>query len=133
MGEVLQHPQGRTSRKASKRKGQGKKLTTAHDIYQLLVGEIGIPRREFLYDLRFWEVRRIIRGYRNRDRLKHQLIAECTYAAMFAMRDPKGKTVEDMFPMLFEEEDYELPDISDEEVSDLQADIAAYNAANSKP
>jgi hypothetical protein len=97
------------------------------------VGEIGIPRREFLYDLSFWEVRRIIRGYRNRDSLKHQLIAECTYAAMFAMRDPKGKTVEDLFPMLFEEEDYELPDISDEEVSDLQADIAAYNAANSKP
>ena len=67
------------------------------------------------------------------DRLKHQLIAECTYAAMFAMRDPKGKTVEDLFPMLFEEEDYDLPPISDAEVSDLQADIAAYNAANSKP
>ena len=97
------------------------------------MGEIGIPRREFLYDLRFWEVRRIIRGYRRRDRLKHQLIAECTYAAMFAMRDPKGKTVEDLFPMLFEEEDYDMPDISDEEVSDLQADIVAYNAAKSKP
>ena len=97
------------------------------------MGEIGIPRREFLYDLRFWEVRRIIRGYHNRDRLKHQLIAECTYAAMFAMRDPKGKTVEDLFPMLFEEEDYDMPDISDEEVSDLQADIVAYNAAKSKP
>ena len=96
------------------------------------MGEIGIPRHEFLYDLRFWEVRRIIRGYRQRDRLKHQLIAECTYAAMFAMRDPKGKTVEDLFPMLFEEDDYELPEISDEEVSDLQADIAAYNAANEK-
>ena len=97
------------------------------------MGEIGIPRHEFLYDLRFWEVRRIIRGYRNRDHLKHQMMAECVYAAMFAMRDPKGKTVKDLFPMLFEEEDYELPGISDEEVSDLQADIAAYNAANSKP
>lgn len=97
------------------------------------MGEIGIPRREFLYDLRFWEVRRIIRGYRNRDRLKHQLMAECVYAATYAMRDPKDKTVEDLFPMLFEEDDYELPDISDEEVSDLQADIDAYNAANSKP
>lgn len=94
------------------------------------MGEIGIPRREFLYDLRFWEVRRIIRGYRQRDRLKYQMMAECVYAAMFAMRDPKGKTVEDLFPMLFEEDDDDLPEITDEEVDDLQADMVAYNAAH---
>lgn len=93
------------------------------------MGEIGIPRREFLYDLRFWEVRRIIRGYRQRDRLKHQLIAECTYAAMFAMRDPKGKTVADMFPMLFEEDDDDdEPPISEEEVADMQALMKAFNS-----
>ena len=94
------------------------------------MGEIGIPRREFLYDLRFWEVRRIIRGYRQRDRLKHQLIAECAYAAMFAMRDPKGKTVADMFPMLFEEDDddYDEPPISAEEVKELQSLMKAFNS-----
>ena len=94
------------------------------------MGEIGIPRHEFLYDLRFWEVRRIIRGYRNRDRLKHQLIAECTYAAMFAMRDPKGKTVEDLFPMLFEDDDddYDEPPISEKEVADMQALMKAFNS-----
>lgn len=93
------------------------------------MGEIGIPRREFLYDLRFWEVRRIIRGYRQRDRLKHQLIAECAYAAMYSMRDPQGKTVEDMFPMLFDnddDDDYEPP-ISEEDVTDLLADMEAFN------
>ena len=94
------------------------------------MGEIGIPRREFLYDLRFWEVRRIIRGYRQRDRLKHQLIAECAYAAMFAMRDPKGKTVSDMFPMLFDDDDddYDEPPISEEEVADMQALMKAFNS-----
>ena len=93
------------------------------------MGEIGIPRREFLYDLRFWEVRRIIRGYRRRDWLKHQLMAECVYAATFAMRDPKGKTVSDMFPMLFdEEEDDDEPPITKEDVADLQQLIAAVNA-----
>ena len=47
----------------SKKDGQeGKKLTTAHSIYQLLVGEIGIPRRDFLYEIDFWEVDRIIAG-----------------------------------------------------------------------
>jgi len=91
------------------------------------VGEIGIPRREFLYDLRFWEVRRIIRGYRQRDRLKHQLIAECAYAAMYAMRDSQGKTVEDIFPMLFEDDDYDEPPISEEDVADLLADMEAFN------
>ena len=93
------------------------------------MGEIGIPRREFLYDISFWEVRRIIRGYRQRDRLKHQLIAECAYAAMFAMRDPKGKTVSDMFPMLFEDDDddYDEPPISEEDVADMQAMMDAFN------
>ena len=93
------------------------------------MGEIGIPRREFLYDLRFWEARRIIRGYRRRDTLKHQLIAECAYAAMFAMRDPKGKTVADMFPMLFEDDDddYDEPPISEEDVANMQAMMDAFN------
>lgn len=92
------------------------------------MGEIGIPRREFLYDLRFWEVRRIVRGYRQRDRLKHQLIAECAYNAMYCMRDPQGKRVEDMFPMLFDDDDddYEPP-ISEEDVAGLQADMEAFD------
>ena len=92
------------------------------------MGEIGIPRREFLYDLRFWEVRRIVRGYRQRDRLKNQLIAECAYAAMFAMRDSKGKTVADMFPMLFDtDDDDNEPPISAEDVAELQAVMDALN------
>ena len=89
------------------------------------MGEIGIPRREFLYDISFWEVRRIIRGYRRRDLLKHQLIAECAYNAMYSMRDPQGKTVEDMFPMLFDDDDDEPP-ISEEDVADMQADMEAF-------
>lgn len=100
----------------------------------MVVGEIGISRREFLYDLRFWEVRRIVRGYRRRDRLKHQLMAECVFAAIYAMRDPKGKTVADMFPMLFEDdEDSENePQITEDEVAMLQAEMAAMNAENKK-
>ena len=93
------------------------------------MGEIGIPRREFLYDIRFWEVRRIIRGYRRRDTLKHQLIAECAYTAMYAMRDPKGKTVADIFPMLFEDDDdYDEPPVSEEEVANMQALMKAFNS-----
>jgi hypothetical protein len=93
------------------------------------VGEIGIPRREFLYDLRFWEVRRIIRGYRRRDLLKHQLMAECVYAATYAMRNPKGKTVSDMFPMLFDyDDDDDEPPLSKEDAEELLAVMDAINA-----
>jgi hypothetical protein len=69
------------------------------------VGEIGIPRHEFLYELSYWEVLRIIRGYRRRGRLRDQLIAEAVFAAMHTIRDSKGKTVKDFFPMLFEDPD----------------------------
>ena len=91
------------------------------------MGEIGIPRREFLYDLQFWEVRRIIRGYRQRDRLKHQLMAECVYAATYAMRDPQGKRVEDIFPMLFDDNDDEPP-LTKEDVAELLAEMDAINS-----
>ena len=95
------------------------------------MGEIGIPRREFLYDIRFWEVRRIVRGYRNRDRLKHQLMAECAFAAMFAMRDPKGKTPRDIFPSLFPTDDDDATDsapIDAAEVARLRAMMREENA-----
>lgn len=93
------------------------------------MGEIGIPRREFLFDIQFWEVRRIIRGYRRRDTLKHQLLAECAYSAIYAMRDPKGKTVADMFPTLFEEdgEPEESDTISEADKDDLQQLMATIN------
>jgi hypothetical protein len=91
------------------------------------VGEIGIPRREFLYDIRFWEVRRLIRGYRQRDLLKHQLMAECAYAATYAMRDSQGKTVADMFPMLFDNEEAEEQILSEKERDEMLSLIDEVN------
>ena len=93
----------------------------------MLVGEIGIDRRAFLYDLRYWEVLCIIKGYRRRDWLKLQLMAECTYAAMYAMRDPKGMTPQKMFPELFKVEDEpEAPTITEQDAQDLQDLMANY-------
>ena len=59
-----------------------------------------------------------------------QLLAENVYASTFAFRGSEGKTVKDMFPMLFEDDDdYEMePAITQEEQDDLQALIAAENA-----
>jgi len=75
-------------------------------------------------------VRRIIRGYRRRDRLKLQIMAECAYAAMFAMRDPNGKTAADLFPQLFNDDEEEPEPISEEEQNDL---LDVIRAVNNKP
>ena len=92
------------------------------------MGEIGIPRREFLYDLRYWEANLIFNGYRRRHRLLHQLVAENVYATIHTMRDPKGKTVGDMFPQIFDDDDDEfVPPISDEEAQEMQGLIDAEN------
>ena len=96
----------------------------------MLVGEIGISRREFLYDLRFWEVDCIIKGYRRRNRLTHQLLAEIVYTTIYINRDPKGKTLEGMFPMLFEEEedDSDDPIMTKEDSDELQQLMVDLNA-----
>jgi hypothetical protein len=86
------------------------------------VGEIGISRHEFLYELTWWEINSIKRGYRKRNRFTHRLLAECVYATVFSNRDPKGKTVQDMFPILFDDDDEEkgpTASISDEDREDL--------------
>ena len=94
------------------------------------MGEIGVPRREFLYELRFWEVDCIIKGYRRRNRLTHQLLAEIVYTTMYAMRDPKGKTLEGMFPMLFDddEDDSDEPIMTKEDSDELQQLMEDLNA-----
>ena len=87
-----------------------------------------MPRREFLYDIRFWEARRIIRGYRKRGRIFMQLLAENVYASTFAFRGSEGRTVKDMFPSLFEDDRDMEPAITKEEQDELQALMAAENA-----
>ena len=93
------------------------------------MGEIGIPRREFLYDITFWEARRIIRGYRKRGKIFMQLLAENVYASTFSYRSSEGKTVADIFPSLFSQEEEETePIITAEEHKELQDIIATENA-----
>lgn len=49
------------------------------------------------------------------------------------MRDPKGKTVSDMFPQLFDNGDEpDEPPISQEDIDELQAEMDAINAANAE-
>ena len=89
-----------------------------------------MSRREFLYGIKFWEARRIIRGFRKRGKIFMQLLAENVYASTFAFRGSEGKTVNDMFPSLFDFEGDLEPPISEDEIQELQAEMDAINAQN---
>ena len=70
-----------------------------------------------------------MRGYRKRGRIVMQLLAENVYASTFAFRGSEGKTVKDMFPSIFDDDDYEMePAITEEEQQELQELMAAENA-----
>ena len=87
-----------------------------------------MSRREFLYGIKFWEARRILRGYRKRGKIFMQLLAENVYASTFAFRGSEGKTVKDMFPSLFEDDMDMGPGITEEEQNELLELMAAENA-----
>ena len=87
-----------------------------------------MSRREFLYGIKFWEARRILRGYRKRGKIFMQLLAENVYASTFAFRGSEGKTVKDMFPSLFEDDRDMGTGITEEEQNELLELMAAENA-----
>ena len=58
---------------------------SAHEQYQLLVGEVGINRREYLYELEYWEVVLITRGYGRRCRNLWSAARWHAYQVMSAM------------------------------------------------
>lgn len=95
------------------------------------MGEIGRTRHEFLFEFDFWEVRRIIRGYRRRDIAKLQLLRLTAYFAKYAMRDNKNnETPQQFLPMAFDKEgDDEGPaaPVSDEEVEEMRNMIRRIN------
>ncbi len=60
-----------------------------------------------------------------------QLLAENVYASTFSMRSAEGMTPAKMFPSIFEDDDEDIePDISEEEVLELQNLMAEINAQN---
>ena len=94
------------------------------------MGEIGFPRREFLHDLRWWEVRSILRGYYRRHRNLWSATRWQTYNLMcVSMADIKKAGINRptdlmQFPW---ERDPSLP-VSQQDIDELQAEMDAYNA-----
>ena len=93
-----------------------------------------MSRREFLYDIKFWEAQRIIRGYRKRERTMCLMIrrqtfwmVKCSLADTAKIRDEA-----DLWKLPWDDDDIEPP-ISDEEQQELQDLMASINAQSVNP
>jgi hypothetical protein len=87
-----------------------------------------MPRHEFLYDITFWEAKRIIRGRRQRNILKYQLMRMNIWASMFCMGNPRNVKPDELFKLYFDDDD-EMNDagITDEEAQQMLEDLNAIN------
>lgn len=66
---------------------------SVHELFRMLVGEIGISRREFWYELTWREVRAIVDGYKRRRRDGWDQARLVAYHVAYCMGVPEGKTV----------------------------------------
>jgi hypothetical protein len=90
------------------------------------VGEIGFPRLEFLNDLRWWEIKSIIRGYNARHHHGWEQARLVAYNARFCMgsKDPLPAVTEWIkFPW---EKETVIP-ITEDERAELVAEMNAWN------
>lgn len=95
-----------------------------------MVGEIGRDRLEYQYDMSYCEIVLIIRGYRRRNVLQYQLQRLQAFASTFAFSgNEKGLKPEDLWPLYFDRyKEQKAPPISQDEVKELQDEMAAINA-----
>ena len=87
-----------------------------------------MSRHEFLYDITFWEAKRIIRGRRQKNILKYQLMRMNIWASMFCMGNPRNVKPDELFKLYFDDDD-DTNDagITDEEAQQMLEDLNAIN------
>ena len=106
---------------------------SVHELFRMLVGEIGISRHEFWYELTWREVRAIIDGYNRRRRDGWEQARLIAYHVAFCMGVPKGKTaplLTEWLPFYWEKPtDAQKPTsvIPKKVVDELQAFMDDYN------
>jgi hypothetical protein len=82
------------------------------------VGEVCIPRSEFLYELRLWEINAIIRGYRRRAHTLWEATRWQTFCIVQALGAGKDfSRPSDLMAFPWEDEQSELP--TEEEIDEM--------------
>jgi hypothetical protein len=98
------------------------------------VGEIGLDRREYLYEMVWWELLLISRGYVRRHREDWSMMRWQTFQLMGAQVGKKGMNEAGLFRptdlIQFPWEKEASTPLSDEDRQQLQAEMDAFNKAN---
>ena len=98
------------------------------------MGEIGYNRHEFLHELKWWEIRSIIRGYNRRHRDLWSSTRWQTYNFMQAFCGGKALNEAGIHKptdlIKFPWDSAPVAPLSQSEVEDMQAEIDAINAQN---
>ena len=95
----------------------------------MLVGEIGIARREYLYELSYCEILLITRGYFRRYHPgweQARLVAHQVHYCMGVSKGDVAKTPQEFIPFHWEQKP--VVQVSQDEIEELQAEIAAINS-----
>ena len=90
------------------------------------MGEIGFPRREFLHDIKWWEVKSIIRGYHARHHAGWEQARLVAYNARFCMGSKEPIPLINKWITFPWEEERRLP-VSKSEIADMLAEMDAIN------
>lgn len=94
---------------------------------------MGISRHEFYYELRWWEVMSIMRGYNRRHRHPWSIARWQTYNLMLAqcgsdaLQKAGISSASDLLPFPWDKEMEIKPEVTDEDVENIQAEIDALN------
>ena len=88
----------------------------------MFVGEIGFPRREFLHDIKWWEVKSIIRGYHARHHAGWEQARLIAYNAHYCMGSKDPIPTVDKWITFPWEKSLTIP-ITKEEIQELQQDM----------
>ena len=114
--------------------GKKKKRLNAHESYQLLVGEMGVPRRDYLYLMPYWEIVLTVRGYYRRNILQYELQRIQAFSAAFAFGGNKNNiSPRDFIPLPFDDDEgTDDEDLTDEEINEQRRRIEEENEKNSQ-
>lgn len=91
------------------------------------MGEVGIPRKEFLYDLKLWEINAIVEGYRNRAHTAWETARWQTFCIVCAMGAKNINSPQDIQKFPWEEEEQIYEEMTEEERNELLQEMNDIN------
>ena len=100
------------------------------------MGEIGIPRQEYLFELRYWEILLIVRGYARRNRDLWSVTRWQTYSLLAVQADLKKAGIfspTDLLPLPWDNDGEEVsPGPTKEQIAELQRQMREYNESHAE-